>query len=401
MIKMKIVQINSIIDNGSTGKICRGISSTLNQYGIENYILFSQGKVKFKQDIKCSNPFQKIDAINSRIYGNFGFNSLFPTLNMIKKLHELKPDIVHLHNLHAHNCNLEILLEYLSRNKIKTIWTFHDCWAFTAYCPHYTMANCNQWKKECSKCPLIRKYSWFIDRSSIIFHKKRKLFENLNLTIVAPSFWMKEQINQSFLKNVQTTVIYNGINLNVFQPKKSKFREKYNIPNNKFVILGVAFDWGVKKGLDVFVNLSKKLDSNSYQIVLVGTNDNLDKLLPSNIIKIHRTKNQEELAEIYSSADLFVNPTREEVLGLVNIEALACGIPVLMFDTCGSPECIDDQTGIVVGYNDELSLYNEILRIKEKKVFDPNECRSRACDFNEDRMYQEYYSLYCSLNKGS
>ena len=95
--------------------------------------------------------------------------------------------------------------------------------------------------------------------------------------------------------------------------------EKYAL-ENKYIVLGVAFGWGRRKGLDVFVELARRLDKEKYKVVLVGTDDNVDKLLPENIISIHRTQNQTELAEIYTAADVFANPTREENYPTVNME---------------------------------------------------------------------------------
>ena len=180
----------------------------------------------------------------------------------------------------------------------------------------------------------------------------------------------------------------------MFRPTESDFRERFKIRENQFLLLGVAFDWGSRIGLDVFAELARRLDKEKYKIVLVGTNDAVDKQLPKEIISIHRTQNQAELAEIYSAADLFVNPTREEVLGLVNIEANACGTPVVTFRTGGSPECICEKTGSVTGYNDIDAMQKEIERICETKPFSKEDCITRAKEFDENVRFKEYLELY-------
>ena len=162
---------------------------------------------------------------------------------------------------------------------------------------------------------------------------------------------------------------------------------------NKKIVLGVAFDWGMRKGLDVFIELSKRLPE-SYKIVLVGTNDLIDQSLPKNILSIHRTQNVQELAEIYAAADVFVNPTREEAFGLVNIESLACGTPGITFRTGGSPECYDDCCGIVVDKDDINALEREIVRVCETKPYDESSCMEFAKQFNMYDRYQEYIDLY-------
>ena len=162
------------------------------------------------------------------------------------------------------------------------------------------------------------------------------------------------------------------------------------------MILGVAFGWSIRKGLDVFIELAQRLDER-FSIVMVGTDDMVDQQLPSNVISVHRTKDQIQLAEIYSTADVFVNPTREEVLGLVNLEALACGTPVITFDTGGSPECIDNSCGSVVKKNDVEALLYEIERIKKERPYKSEACISKAKQFDKNTKFQEIIQIYESL----
>jgi len=225
---------------------------------------------------------------------------------------------------------------------------------------------------------------------------KKKWFTGVEkMTLVTPSKWLEGLVKQSFLKEYPIRVINNGIDLNVFHPVQSNFREKYQL-QDKHVLLGVAFDWGTRKGLDVFVRLAREL-GDEYRIVLVGTNETIDQQLPENIISIHRTADQHELAEIYSAADLFVNPTREEVLGLVNVEALACGTPVLTFRTGGSPEVLDENSGAVVDCDDLEGLKSEIYRICREKPFGAKECVARAESFDMRIKFKEYVELYEAL----
>lgn len=394
---MKVVQINSVCSTGSTGKICQGISECLNENGIENYVIYSLGNTSYSQAIKCIEFFPKFQSLLSRVRGNYGFNSEVTTKKIIDVLNMIQPDIVHLHNLHSHNCHLKILLSYLCDKKIKIVWTFHDCWAFTAYCPHYVMANCNKWKIECNNCPQYRKFCWFKDNSSRIFQNKKQLLSNLPITIVTPSMWLSTEVRQSFFKRHKIEVINNGINISIFKPVDSNIREKFNIDNDKFIILGVAIQWMTRKGVDVFIELYKRLDLQKFQIILVGTDKEIEKKLPDHIICIRKTNNQEELAEIYSGADLFVNPTREEVFGLVNVEANACGLPVLTFDTGGSPECINQLSGSIVPCDDIDALEKEIIRIAETRPYKKSDCVKRAHEFDERKKYLEYVNLYKSL----
>lgn len=392
---MKIVQINSTCGSGSTGKICISVSKLLTETEIENYIFYTSGDSDYPQGIRYMSALEnKFQALKAKIIGNYGFQSVAGTKRLIAELERIAPDIVHLHNLHSHNVHIEILFRYLKERQIKIFWTFHDCWAFTGYCPHYTMAGCDRWKsKGCGNCPQRVHYSWFFDRSAMLYEKKKQLFSGLDLTIITPSQWLADQVKMSFLKDYPVKVINNGIDLSVFYPRETDFRRKHHL-EKKFVLLGVAFGWGKRKGLDVFIRLAERLDPEKFQIILVGTDNKVDKQLPENIISIHRTANQTELAEIYSAADLFVNPTREENYPTVNMESTACGTPVLTFRTGGSPESIDVQTGVVVDCDDEKSLYQEIQKIAETKVFCEENFRIKAQQFAEKQKFAEYVQLY-------
>ena len=391
---MKILQINATCGVGSTGKICVAVSEQLSKKGIENYIFYSAGSSDYPLGIKYVNETAvKFQTLVSRSFGNYGFESKGITKRLIKELDKIKPDIVHIHNIHSHNCNFEMLFDYIRKKGIKAYWTFHDCWAFTAYCPHFDMIGCDKWRTGCNKCPQRKQFSWFFDRSAYLYNKKMAAIKGVNLTIITPSKWLASLVKKSFFKDFPVKVINNGIDLNIFKPTESNFKEKYAL-ENKYIVLGVAFGWGKRKGLDVFCELAKRFDGEKYKIVLVGTNDDIDKLLPENIISIHRTANQTELAEIYTAADIFANPTREEVLGLVNLEALACGTPVVTFDTGGSPECIEETCGAVVEKNDIDGMYNEIIRICEQKTIAAADCIAYSKKFDAADKFKEYVELY-------
>lgn len=392
---MKIVQINTTCGIGSTGKICVGISQVLTENNIENYILYSSKTDGYPLGIRCSNDrYVRAQALKARILGNYGFNSKKATHKIICELERIKPDLVHLHNLHGHDCNIEVLVSYLKKSKIKVIWTFHDCWAFTGYCTYFDMVKCEKWKSKCFECPLRTVCSWFFDKSAALFNKKKAMFKEFDSVIVTPSKWLFSLVKESFCANNRTEVIYNGIDLSAFHPINGNFVSRYSIPQLKKIVLGVAFGWGVRKGLDVFIELAKRLDPDKYQIVLVGTDNRVDKQLPPNIISIHRTHNQQELAEIYSAADVFVNPTREENYPTVNMESIACGTPVLTFRTGGSPEMLDETCGSVVDCDDIDALEKEIVRICEEKPYSIEQCINKAKEFDKNEKYKEYLELY-------
>lgn len=396
---MVVVQINFSCTWGSTGKICDSVSKLLTERKVENYIFYTYGgNPQMRTNyIKYGNfAYEKIQSLKSRVLGNYGFNSILATQYLIKKLDEIKPDIVHVHNIHGHDCHFEILFHYLRKNHIKVYYTFHDCWTFTGYCPHFAMAKCDNWRKGCGNCTLQRRYSWFFDKSSKNLLRKYEALSEVDLTIITPSNWLSGLVKESFLKEYPVKVINNGIDLSVFNPKKSYFRDKHKLQDKK-IVLGLAMMWGIAKGIDVFIDLAKRLPED-YQIVLIGTDKRVDKSLPQNIISIHRTQNQEELAEIYSAADVFVNPTREENYPTVNMESLACGTPVLTFRTGGSPEMLDETCGSVVECDDVDALEKEIVRICTGKQYTKEACLKKAKKFDQNERFKEYIELYERIN---
>lgn len=400
---MKIFEINSV-PYGSTCNIMLGIAELAKQsrHSIITSSGYSTHPVKNlpEKHFNIGGVVDKsLHMVFAQCIGLNGCFSYFSTLKLLLKMKKYKPDIIHLHNLHGWFINLPLLFNFIKKHNINVVWTLHDCWSFTGHCPHFDMIGCDKWKTGCFSCPQYRDYPKSVfDNSKYMYSLKKKWFTGVPyMTVVTPSEWLAGLVKQSFLRDYQTKVINNGIDLSIFKPTESDFRKKYNC-ENKYILLGVAFGWGKRKGLDVFIELSKSLDE-SYKIVLVGTDDNVDKVLPDKIISIHRTQNQAELAEIYTAADLFVNPTREENYPTVNMESIACGTPVVTFDTGGSPECLDKNCGCVVPKNDIDAMYREIIRICKEKPYSSTACIERAKSFDMKDRFSEYIKLYEEINE--
>ena len=391
---MRVLQINTVYPNGSTGKIAKGIKELCDTNEIECKIAYRYREKNANiEDSYTVSSWLDCHMHNflSRTTMLQGCFSYFKTLSFLKKVKIFSPDIIHLHNIHGSYINHSLLFRFIKKYNINVVWTLHDCWALTGGCPHFDIAECNKWQKLCEECPSRGKQ--ILDTSKFMHKKKKSWFSGVaNMHFAANSKWTASQMKKSFLKDYPVSVIYNGIDLDIFKPTPSDFRKKYGL-EGKYILLGVSFGWNKTKGIDVFVELSKRLPEN-YKIVIVGTNDTVDATLPKEIISIHRTNNQKELAEIYSAADLFVNPTRQEAFGLVNIEALACGTPVITFNTGGSPECIDKTCGIVVEKNDIQGLSDNIIEICERRQFSEENCLARARKFEKESKFQEYIDLY-------
>ena len=403
---IRVLQISIEVNSGSVGRIAEQIGERILDNNGESYITYARNNLPSKSaTVKIGNQLGVLwHVLMTRISDNHGFESKRATENLIKYINKLKPSIIHLHHLHGYFVNIEILFNFLSKMNIPVVWTFHDCWSFTGHCTHYEAVGCERWKTQCYECPQKNEYpkSVILDRSFKNYIQKKELFNKVkNLTIVPVSYWLEEEVKKSFLKNHKTKVIHNGIDLNKFHPKKSKnaVLRQYGLDQNITIILGVASTWSHKKGLEYFSSVADLLDGENYRVILVGLDDLQISSLNKNIIGIKRTESVEELADLYSAADVFVNPTLEESLGLTNIEALACGTPVVTFKSGGSPECINVDTGIVVDKGDLKGLVSAIVEIvTNSKQFYTKNCVQRAHSlFNKNDRYDEYIDLYKSL----
>lgn len=402
-IKKRLLQINSVINSGSTGRIAEEIGQTAIAADWESYVVYGRNDRPSKSElIKIGNNWDiKIHGLQTRLFDRHGLASKSATKDLINQIKKIQPNIIHLHNIHGYYINIEILFRYLKDANIPVVWTFHDCWPITGHCSHFSFVNCNKWKTKCYCCIQKTNYpsSWLIDNSKKNFDIKRDLFTSiLNMTLVPVSNWLGEILKESFLQNYPIKVINNGTNTEVFKPSTSSiFRSEYHL-ENKFILLGVATSWGQRKGLNDYIKLSKQLDTN-FQIVLVGLTRKQIEHLPDYIIGIQKTESMEELAEIYSAADIVLNLSYEESFGLTTVEGFACGTPGIAYNATASPELIDESTGIIVepGNIDELA--NAIKQIKEKgKQSYSDACVNRANHlYKKEDRFREYIELYEGL----
>ena len=387
---MKILQINSVCGVGSTGRIATDLYKVLEEQGHECKIAYGRGNAPEGIDsIKIgSNLDNYAHVFKTRVFDKHGFGSINATKKFIEEVKDYDPDIIHLHNIHGYYINIEILFNYLKEANKPVIWTLHDCWAFTGHCAYFDYVGCDKWKEGCNKCPQKQGYptSNVLDNSKYNYEKKKELFTSVkNMTIVTPSKWLANLVKESFLGKYQVEVINNGIDLEVFKPTESNFRVKHNL-EDKFIVLGVASVWEERKGLKYFVELSERL-SEDYKIVIVGVNEKQKKELQQNILAITRTNNVKELAEIYTAADVFVNPTLEDNFPTTNLEALACGTPIITFNTGGSIECVNENCGVVIKQNNIDELYQTIIELKKDWNIEVNR-------YDKKYKYNEYLYLY-------
>lgn len=420
----KLLQINITSNWGSTGKIAEAINLAAQRRGWEcstaygrwaNPSQFPTYKVGNKWDMY-------VHYFENRIFDREGLSSRRATKALIRHIEELKPDVISLHNIHDHYLNYELLFRYLNETNIKVVWTFHDCWAFTGHCFHFVTKDCMRWKTGCHACPLHHLYpNTVLDRSVKNYALKKELFTaNKNLAIVACSDWLGDFVKESFLKNKRIEVIHNGVDLQTFRPQEVQEFKSARV-QGRFKIIAVSSMWYPNKGeLDIY-KLRTMLPEDEYEITMVGLSAEQAKNLPKGIRGIQRTQNVQELAQLYSDADVLINPTYEDNFPTVNIEALACGTPVITYRTGGSPEAVRDEvsdgfkefqeisrgssgtelykTGMVIEQGNVTALANAIMQMKDKPL-SSSDCRKRAEEiFDKDKCFEKYIELYEELVK--
>ena len=394
---MKILlQINVTANWGSTGKIAEQIGLCAIEHGWKSYIAYGRMKNPSKNSlIRIGSKWDVYEHyVEDKFFDNEGLASRQATREFLKKIDEINPDVIHLHNIHDHYLNYRILFDYLAKKKIPVVWTQHDQWATTGHCM-YNISGCERWKTECHNCPQVKWYSLECSRRNHRL-KKRLLAAIPLLTIVPVSYWLGDNICQSHIKNRKIQVIHNGIDIHTFSPQITNIYERYGIEKNKKVVLGVAAVWDKRKGLNDFYALAERLSKNEYAIVIVGQMFEKPKDVQNGfqMVFVDRTQNVLELAQLYSSSLVFVNPTYQDNYPTTNLEALACGTPVITYRTGGSPEAIDEKTGIVVEQGDIKAMADAIVRMKDKP-FSSYECRKRAEEhFDNKKCFEKYIKLY-------
>lgn len=402
----KILQINTVAVNGSTGRIVEGIGLAAKKCGYDAYIAYGRNNHTDSESklIRIGNDLSVYEhVIETRLFDRQGLASRFATKNFIRLLDDIKPDIVHLHNIHGNYLNYKYIFEYFSKNNIPIVWTIHDCWPITGHCVHFTSVNCFKWKTGCFSCPRLKSYpqSFFKDRSQCNFLDKKKAFCSVdNLTIVPVSNWLKGIISESFLGHYPIHVIQNGIDIQAFYPRKNEIqlvKKKYGI-ESKFIILGVATGWSNENGFYDFLKLREILN-NDFVIVLVGVSELIKRKLPRGIIGIKRTDSQSELAAIYTAADIFINGSYEETFGLVTVEAMACGTPVIVYNSTACPEVVKQGTGYVVPIKNIKEIKKAIFHYKsltdKEKILMSRMCSEYVVrNFDKNNKYNEYIDLY-------
>lgn len=418
----KLLQINPVLRTStSTGRIMKEIGELAMANGWESYVAYSKGRDGLPGSTSIPVPVGNKASVawhglQTRILDRHGLGSVLATKRFIEDIRRIRPDIIHIHNIHGYFLNYRILFDFLSHSGIQVIWTVHDCWLYTGHCYHYMYAGCDRWKTGCGHCPQRGKFprSLFADRSARNFRDKRDAFCSMpedRLTIVPVSDWMRSEMSESFLKDYRFQVIHNGIDTDVFSPQpalESEVRRCYGL-GDRHVILGIASIWSEEKGLNDFVEMAARLDSDEV-IVLVGMDrKQLDDVLSrygrtvlgDRMVAVKRTADVHQLAGLYSTADVFVNPTWQDNYPTVNLEAISCGTPVVTYRTGGSIEAVAGDTGFVVEQGDIEGLVDAVRRVETLgKANFMDACRSRAVkEFRKEDRYAEYIELYERLTK--
>ena len=399
MTKLKLLQINVAANWGSHGRIAEEIGLEAMAQGWESYIAYGRYANPSKSHIvKIGDLFDHcLHGAQSLLLDRHGLASCGPTKKLIREIEQIKPDLIHLHNIHGFYLNYPILFRYLSTVDIPVVWTLHDCWAFTGHCAWPIHGHCDRFQEQCCHCPLQSKgypKSFLLDRSRSNFKLKKRYFRSLqDLHLVTVSRWLEQQVRLSFMQDMDIRTIYNGLDTEVFRPSGTP---PTSVTDGHPLVLGVCNAWYDWKGLDDMAAL-RELLPDDYEVMVVGVNEDQMHRLPEGITCIRRTDSVSQLAEIYSQADVFVNPSKVESFGMTTAEALSCGTPSIVYDTSACPEVVDNLTGRVVPLGDVNALAKAVMEICSLPGREAmrQACRERAIRlFNRQDRYKEYLQLY-------
>lgn len=370
---MKYLFVNAVAGSGSTGKIAADKCRELQAQGHQCVLAYGRWQANCDdiETYKIGTAFDyHVHGLYTRLFDRHGFGSRRATKKFLKWVFEYDPDVIWIHNLHGYYINIQLFFDYLKQAGKKVYWTLHDCWTFTGHCSHFTYMKCDKWKTGCYQCCQKNRYpkSLFCDRSRKNYLQKKQIFTGVrDMTIITPSKWLEELVKESFLGEYKTEVVYNTVDIGIFKPTPSNFREKYGLEDKK-VILGVANVWDERKGLNDFIRLSRMLDDR-YVIVLVGLSRKQIRRLFGQVKGIEHITDMKELAAVYSEADVFVNPSVEETFGMTTVEAQACGTKAIVYEGTACEEIVgrtawnvSQAQGIAIPDNVE-SLYKCVTEI--------------------------------------
>lgn len=408
----KLLQINPVVRiSTSTGRIMQEIGELAMANGWESYIAYSRGRDGIKP---CQSQLVPVGdkwsvrwhGVMTRLFDRHGLASTGATKAFIEEIKRIGPDVIHIHNIHGYFLNYRLLFDYLATANIPVIWTVHDCWLYTGHCYYYSYERCNRWETHCKDCPQQRKFpaSYLFDRAAANFDDKQNAFCSIPqslLRIVPVSHWMRDEMSRSFLKGYDYQVIHNGIDTEVFAPSDvTAVKQKYGLEGKRRVFLGVASIWSDEKGLAEFKYIASQLNADE-ALVMVGVSEEVRASLPKNIVAISRTENIQQLAQLYAASDVFINPTWQDNYPTVNLEAIACGTPVVTYRTGGSIESVTADTGLVVEQGDIEGLLKAAREVTSKgKAYYVPRCRAYAlANFRKEDRYADYLRLYDEMLK--
>jgi len=399
---MRIFQLNTVCGIKSTGRIAAEIGKLVEADGGQCRIgcgaNFVPGWAEHMAYKTLSVPKRRLYSLITRYFDADSCFNFFGTWKLTREMEKFQPDVVHLHNIHGGYLHAGVLFRYLKKKNIPVVWTLHDCWPFTGHCAYFDYSGCERWKTACHDCPQQRSYPVCLglDGSRRNHKRKRRQFTSLkNLTMVVPCQWMRQPLGESYMHKYPVRTIYNGVDLNSFRPVESDLRKRYGLENAKLV-LAVAADWDERKGLRYLLQAAEKLGDGS-RFVVIGLSRAQVEALPEGIIGIEHTASVEELAQWYTAADCLLNPSMEDNMPMVNLEALACGTPIATFRTGGCPEAVDENTGIVVEKADVDGLCEAIRQLCPKTEERKAACLKRAQLFDSRRTFENYLNLYKEL----
>jgi putative colanic acid biosynthesis glycosyltransferase len=396
---MKIAQIDVNYQSSSTGKIVSDLVSCFRENGHSTLACYGRGESQFVKNVyKISGNTEILfHVFATRLTGFTGCYSPYATTRLIRLLDEYQPDIVHLHDLHGYFLNIEKIVSYLKSKKIPTVWTFHSEFMYTGKCGH--AFECDKWQTQCNNCPSLHEYpkSWFFDFTKEMFEGKKRMFHDFpRLHLTAPSEWLANRMELSpILGHHSISIIQNGIDVDVFYPRKSNDLFKRLSFAGKFVVVSVGSNLlSDAKGGQWVLELAQRNPDISF--IMVGV-ESPPRVAPNNVTIFPQILNQNVLAEYYSMADLLLLTSKKETFSMICAESLACGTPVIGFDSGAPKEVAPPGFGKFVTYGDIEGLELLLREFKDGKVKmkSPQECREFAVKkYSKMHMAESFEKTY-------
>jgi len=350
-----------------------------------------------------------LNRVAAKAERRLSLQSVLPTLGLSlrRQLYFRQADLVHLQLLHSRQFFSMLQLREIADGRRPVVWTLHDPWVTTGHCVH--PLGCPRWQIGCGECPdLTIPLAIRRDTTGLNWRIKRWALKRARIHLVVASKWMQQRLGKSpIVAHLPSTLIPFGVDRAMFRPReKGACRQKLGMPAEARAVALRWTPWNLLKGTEYAVQALEKLPSGlvTHIICFDSTSDmGLGSLRGKyEFVHLGWVDREEAIATALIAADVFIMPSLAETFGMMAVEAMACGTPVVVFQSTSLSEVVDSpHAGLAVPYKDSGALANAIQTVLQESVLRQtlidNGLKLVAREYTLERYLKRHLELYETL----